>query len=64
MKVEEPSPEPEPEPEEAPAGEKAEEPEVEASAGGVDWDSVRDRVVAIVSEKTGYPEDMLDLDLD
>jgi len=28
------------------------------------WERVRDRVVSIVAEKTGYPEDMLDLDLD
>ena len=28
------------------------------------WDMAREKVVEIVSEKTGYPEDMLDLDLD
>jgi len=27
-------------------------------------DSIRDKVLAIVAEKTGYPKDMLDLDLD
>ena len=30
----------------------------------VDVDSVKERVLALVAEKTGYPVDMLDLDLD
>ena len=34
------------------------------SAPPVQGDSVKDRVLALVSEKTGYPIDMLDLDLD
>ncbi|PYX84042.1 MAG: hypothetical protein DMG68_21455, partial [Acidobacteria bacterium] len=29
-----------------------------------DADSVKDRILALVVEKTGYPKDMLDLDLD
>jgi malonyl CoA-acyl carrier protein transacylase/NAD(P)-dependent dehydrogenase (short-subunit alcohol dehydrogenase family) len=31
---------------------------------GQDTDPVKDRILAIVAEKTGYPPDMLDLDLD
>ncbi|MGD0593893.1 MAG: acyl carrier protein, partial [Acidimicrobiales bacterium] len=34
------------------------------AAGAVDEDEVRQRVLALVAEKTGYPEDMLALDLD
>jgi len=51
-----PVPEPEPviEPEPAP------EPEPETT----DIDSIKDKILAIVSDKTGYPTDMLDLDLD
>ncbi|MGA2920688.1 MAG: SDR family oxidoreductase [Candidatus Sulfotelmatobacter sp.] len=33
-------------------------------AKGVAVDSVRDRILALAVEKTGYPRDMLDLDLD
>jgi NAD(P)-dependent dehydrogenase (short-subunit alcohol dehydrogenase family)/acyl carrier protein len=32
--------------------------------GGGDHDPVRDQILALVTEKTGYPPDMLDLDLD
>ncbi|MEA3557740.1 MAG: beta-ketoacyl synthase N-terminal-like domain-containing protein, partial [Candidatus Thermoplasmatota archaeon] len=28
------------------------------------WDMIKDKVIEIVAEKTGYPEDMLELDLD
>jgi acyl transferase domain-containing protein/acyl carrier protein len=35
-----------------------------AAAGSLTSESVRDTVVALVVEKTGYPADMLDLDLD
>ena len=41
-----------------------EEPETEKQSDGADWESVKDRVVSIVAEKTGYPVDMLELDLD
>ena len=37
---------------------------VVAKAGALDEASVTKEVVAMVAEKTGYPEDMLDLDLD
>jgi len=40
-----------------------EEPVAAAPAGG-SADAVKERVLALVVEKTGYPEDMLDLDLD
>ncbi len=36
----------------------------EAAAAAPAGDSVRDRVMAIIAEKTGYPTDMLDMDLD
>ena len=35
-----------------------------AAAPAPAGDSVRDRVMAIIAEKTGYPTDMLDMDLD
>ena len=35
-----------------------------ASPTGSDVDSVKDRILALVVEKTGYPPEMLDLDLD
>ena len=35
-----------------------------AVAVAVSEDEVRQRVLALVAEQTGYPEDMLDLDLD
>ena len=35
-----------------------------ASAQIVEGDSVKERILALVVEKTGYPEEMLDLDLD
>jgi acyl transferase domain-containing protein/acyl carrier protein/phosphopantetheinyl transferase/NAD(P)-dependent dehydrogenase (short-subunit alcohol dehydrogenase family) len=35
-----------------------------APAAGSDWDVVKDRIVAIVVQKTGYPPDMLELDAD
>jgi acyl transferase domain-containing protein/NAD(P)-dependent dehydrogenase (short-subunit alcohol dehydrogenase family)/acyl carrier protein len=47
--------------------ERPETPEllpVELSKVPIDADPVKDRVLALVSEKTGYPVDMLDLDLD
>ena len=50
---------------------KEEAPVVEEKAPGEPktalagrWEMVRDKVVEIVAEKTGYPEDMLELDLD
>ncbi|MGA1819956.1 MAG: beta-ketoacyl synthase N-terminal-like domain-containing protein [Thermoplasmatota archaeon] len=55
----------------APAEEEKAEPVVEEDktvqepkGTEVNWDRVRDKVVEIVAEKTGYPEDMLELDLD
>ena len=38
--------------------------EKRAESGDHIWNRIRDRIVAVVSEKTGYPEDMLELDLD
>ncbi len=35
-----------------------------ASSQKADDDAVKDRILALVVEKTGYPQDMLDLDLD
>ena len=40
------------------------EPEPPPAPAAGSTDSIRDRVLAIVAEKTGYPKDMLDLDLD
>ncbi len=40
------------------------EPEPEPEKPDVDIDSIKDRILTIVSEKTGYPTDMLDLELD
>jgi acyl transferase domain-containing protein/NAD(P)-dependent dehydrogenase (short-subunit alcohol dehydrogenase family) len=37
---------------------------IAASAQSIAGDSVKDRILALVVEKTGYPVDMLDLDLD
>ncbi len=37
---------------------------IEGTTPGVSWDIVKDKVITIVAEKTGYPEDMLELDLD
>ncbi|MGA1793978.1 MAG: phosphopantetheine-binding protein, partial [Thermoplasmatota archaeon] len=53
---EEPEPEIEPEPEPV--------PEPEKKAAGITWDQVKDQVISLVAEKTGYPDDMLELDLD
>ena len=39
-------------------------PTSEAAPAGVNEDEVREQVLALVAEKTGYPQDMLDLDLD
>src|SRR5438128_6665541 len=36
----------------------------EIAASESDDDSVKERILALVVEKTGYPRDMLDLDLD
>ena len=44
-------------------GEEEEEPKPVAEAGDR-FDEIKDKMVPFVSEKTGYPEDMLDLDLD
>ncbi len=37
---------------------------VAAAIAHIDGDPVKDRILALVVEKTGYPQDMLDLDLD
>lgn len=37
---------------------------VPSSITGKDSDAVKDRILALMVEKTGYPQDMLDLDLD
>ncbi|MGA1872031.1 MAG: SDR family NAD(P)-dependent oxidoreductase [Thermoplasmatota archaeon] len=46
------------------SGDKEKKIEVEAEEEIDRWDQVKDKVVALVSEKTGYPDDMLELDLD
>jgi acyl carrier protein len=51
-------------PEPVPVVAPAPEPEPEPEKADVDIDSIKDKILAIVSEKTGYPSDMLDLDLD
>ncbi len=65
-KVEEEVPEVEevePVKEEKPVEEET-EPESKKPAADESWDSMKDRVIEIVAEKTGYPTDMLELDLD
>ncbi len=53
-----------------PVAEAKQEPEVKAIPTAVasispkDDDAVKDRILALMVEKTGYPQDMLDLDLD
>ena len=42
----------------------SEPPVAAASNPAVELGSVKDRILALVVEKTGYPQDMLDLDLD
>ena len=42
----------------------AEEPAPTATSAPVSHDDVKERVLALVVEKTGHPKDMLDLDLD
>src|SRR5205807_7850453 len=37
---------------------------LDIAAGETEDDSVKERILAFVVEKTGYPNDMLDLDLD
>nr|MDA8130644.1 beta-ketoacyl synthase N-terminal-like domain-containing protein [Elusimicrobiota bacterium] len=39
-------------------------PAVAPAAGGVAEDAVRENILAMITEKTGYPKDMLELDLD
>ena len=39
-------------------------PEVASATDGGDGDPVKERILDLVVEKTGYPKDMLDLDLD
>jgi acyl transferase domain-containing protein/NAD(P)-dependent dehydrogenase (short-subunit alcohol dehydrogenase family)/acyl carrier protein len=52
-------------PEESGATSQIQQPEATtASAPSADGDDVKTRVLALVAEKTGYPTDMLDLDLD
>ncbi|MCK5774274.1 MAG: acyltransferase domain-containing protein, partial [Thermoplasmata archaeon] len=48
----------------APAPALSEEKEVEEVVIRTGWEMVKEKVIAIVAEKTGYPEDMLELDLD
>ena len=64
-----PAPEREPEPEPAPAVEPAPEPAAAAEPAGAGApaaasDGVEARVLSLVAEQTGYPEDLLDMDLD
>ena len=70
----EPVPVPEPPPAPAPAGEPVPAaepaptpepaPEVVAEAEVPSGDGLTDRILALVAEQTGYPPDLLDLDLD
>ncbi len=55
-----PTPPPAPEPTAPPPPEPAPQPEPTAATGG----DPAERVLAIVSEETGYPPDLLDMDLD
>ena len=48
----------------APVAAPAAQPAPKAAAGKLDPAQVSDEIVAMVAEKTGYPKDMLDLDLD
>ena len=48
----------------APVAAPAVQPAPKAAAGKLDPAQVSDEIVAMVAEKTGYPKDMLDLDLD
>ncbi|HNT98849.1 MAG TPA: phosphopantetheine-binding protein, partial [Elusimicrobiales bacterium] len=48
----------------APAPQPVTAPAAAASAGGVDEESVKTRILDMITEKTGYPKDMLELDLD
>ena len=48
----------------APKVKEETKPPVQVSAQDVAGDSVKERILALVVEKTGYPKDMLDLDLD
>jgi acyl transferase domain-containing protein/NAD(P)-dependent dehydrogenase (short-subunit alcohol dehydrogenase family)/acyl carrier protein len=63
--VAEPKEKPKPD-EEPKSAEKAKptQPEFQAPALQATTDSVKDRILALVVEKTGYPREMLDLDLD
>ena len=47
-----------------PVAAPAAQPAPKAAAGKLDPAQVSDEIVAMVAEKTGYPKDMLDLDLD
>ncbi|MFO8050855.1 MAG: beta-ketoacyl synthase N-terminal-like domain-containing protein, partial [Thermoplasmatota archaeon] len=53
-----------PPPEESEEKTPAEEPETAAEDSGGHWDMVKEKVIEIVAEKTGYPKDMLEMDLD
>ncbi|MCB0044825.1 MAG: SDR family NAD(P)-dependent oxidoreductase [Caldilineaceae bacterium] len=46
------------------AASSAPQPDAPTAPQSTDADSVTAKVLAVVAEKTGYPEDMLDLDLD
>ena len=48
----------------APVAAPAAQPAPKAAAGKLDPAQVSDEIVAMVADKTGYPKDMLDLDLD
>lgn len=68
------APQPKPAPATPPVGREAEKPKVEKPATppppappsrpAVQEDPVKQRIMALVAEKTGYPADMLDVDLD
>ncbi|MGA1821863.1 MAG: SDR family NAD(P)-dependent oxidoreductase [Thermoplasmatota archaeon] len=49
---------------EIPESKSEDEKKPAEEAAGSRWDNVKDRILSVVAEKTGYPEDMLDLDLD
>ncbi|MDA8242710.1 MAG: acyltransferase domain-containing protein, partial [Elusimicrobia bacterium] len=48
----------------APVVQAAPAPAAAPASGGVSEDAVRENILAMITEKTGYPKDMLELDLD
>ncbi len=59
-----PAPAPAPAAQPAPKAAPAPAPAAAPAAGGVSEDAVRENILNMIAEKTGYPKDMLELDLD